>query len=307
MTLTCAADQTTAAGEVDITGTSASADYDVTVVPGKLSIAKRPVNFKVNDMTVKYGEKLPDTYDFEVSNLVNGATKSSIGAAVDVEVCNITKENLSGTYSLKIMKASVTDSNYAVNTTTDGTLTIQEAAAGSVENSSAIPGTIVSGFGASGNLVGSEILKITDLTDGTTDAEVKGELTLTIPVDVKYNGKQITVIHYVKAGKLTAENKEAETDIIDAYTNLTVSDGKVQIKVYSLSPFAVIVPKDTDTIDDIKPDNSNTIPKIESQKVNGAKTGDTSPVAGLIIAVVTAALVIIAVMVIMFKKRKNNK
>ena len=66
--------------------------------------------------------------------------------------------------------------------------------------------------------------------DGVTDAALIGSLTVTILVDTKYNGKQVAVLHYVKARHLNAQNTPADTDMIDVYNNLTVVDGKVQIK-----------------------------------------------------------------------------
>lgn len=141
--------------------------------------------------------------------------------------------------------------------------------------------------------------------DGTTDAVLAGALTVTIPVDTKYDGKQITVLHYVKSGKLNAANVPVDTDTIDVYSNLTVTEGKVQITVYSLSPFAVILPKDdhqSEGGDTPSADNSSK-PKVTSKEVKGVLTGDSAPVLGLVIAAL-AALAVIVCLIIRMKRRK---
>ncbi len=336
VTFSCTADETTAAGsKVDIAGSSAAANYDVTATNGTLTVKQRAVGIKAKDVTIKYGDALPDRYEVEVTNLVPGTDQSSIGVTADIEPQNVPSGNLAGSYTLKVKTASVADTNYTVGSLFNGTLTIQEVAAGEVKNESSIPASIAIRFAASGNLAGDEVLKITDVTDeavqkafrdmvkggqvleavfdislkeadGTTDEAPKGALTVTIPVDTKYNGRQITVLHYVKAGEINVQNEPADVDTIDVYSNLTVVDGKVQIKVYSLSPFGVIVSKDvssgggTDT-----PSADNNKPKVTSQKVNSARTGDTAPVAGLVIAVVAAAVVIIVLVIVMVRKRRK--
>lgn len=335
VTFACAADITTAAGStVDITGTSSSQNYDVTVKNGTLTIKKRTVNIRVKDVTIKYGDALPGSYEVEVINLVEGTDQSTLGLTADIEPQNVPDGNLSGTYTLNIKSASVTDTNYAVGSLFDGTLTITEVAAGKVQNGSSIPGTIAIRFGASGNLAGDEVLKISDLTDeavqkafqnmvkdgqqmgsafdlslkkadDTTDAVLAGALTVTIPVDTKYDGKQITVLHYVKSGKLNAADVPVDTDTIDVYSNLTVTEGKVQITVYSLSPFAVILPKDDHQSEGVytpSADNSSK-PKVTSKEVKGVLTGDSAPVLGLAIAAL-AALAVIVCLIIRMKRRK---
>lgn len=337
VTFSCTADNTTAAGStVDITGTSGSDNYDVTVTDGTLTVQKRTVNIKVKNVSIKYGDALPGSYEVEVTNLAPGEDQSILGLTTDIEPQNVPGGNLAGTYTLKVKSTSVTNANYTVGSLFDGTLTITEVAAGKVENSSSIPGSIAIRFGASGNLAGDEVLKIADLTDeavlkafkdmvksgqilgdsfdislkqadGTTDAALAGALTVTIPVDTKYNGKQITVLHYVKAGALNAQNAPAAADTIDVYGNLTVADGKVQIKVYSLSPFATVLPKDTTSGGTVAPpdDGNSSKPKVRSQEVNSAKTGDTAPVFGLVIAAAAAAVIIIVFAAVKVRRRRK--
>lgn len=333
VTIQCAADKTTGAGStVAITGTSSSSNYDVTVVKGRLIIKQREVSIRVKDVTLDYGVSLPERYEVEVSNLVPGTDQSVLGVSVDIEPQNLPKGNLAGAYTLKVKTASVADPNYMVGGLYDGTLTINEVAAEKVENGSSIPNSIAMYFGVSGNLAGNEVLKIADLADesarkafqdmvkdgqvmgpafdvslkqadGVTDAALIGSLTVTIPVDTKYNGKQVAVLHYVKAGALNAQNTPADTDMIDVYNNLTVVDGKVQIKVYSLSPFAVVLPKGTDTG---ASSDSGGDPNVTDQKGNNPNTGDMVPITGFAIAALAASIAIIGLLDSMVKRRKKS-
>lgn len=125
--LNCSADQRTPAGDVLIQGESGALNYAVEVNPGVLTINRRPLHFKAVNVSVKYEEALPGTYDFEVSNLVNGASKASVGATASIEAVNMQASKKSGTYTLKIRNASVSDANYMVGSITDGTLTIAAA------------------------------------------------------------------------------------------------------------------------------------------------------------------------------------
>lgn len=337
VTLSCTANETTSVGNVAITGSSAAANYDVTVTDGALSIKPRAIGVKAKDVTINYGDAFPGSYEVEVTNLVPGTDQSAIGLTADIEPQNVPDGNLAGTYTLKMNSASVTDTNYTVGSLFDGILTIKEGVVSKVKNESGIPDSIAGHFEASGNLTGDEILLITDIADktvqnafqnmvkdgqvlsslfgvtlkkadGKTDAVLKGALTVTIPVDAKYNGKQITVLHYVKAGSLTAENVKADQDTIDAYRNLTVTDGKVQVRVYSLSPFALILPKDADTpggSDTPSSDRTNRKPTVTSNKVDSAMTGDTAPLSVLFIAAAAALLAVVGILV--FKVRRRRK
>lgn len=335
--INCTADNTTAAGStVDITGTSSSENYDVSVTKGTLTVEKRTVNIKAKDVIINYGENLPDSYEADVTNLAPGTEQSALGLTADIAPKDVPDGNLAGTYALVLKSASITNMNYKIGSLLDGTLTIKEGTVGKVENNSGIPDSIAGRFWASGSLTGNEVLKITDITDdavqnafrdllkdgqvlgavfdvflkeadGTADAAVSGALTVRIPVDTRYNGEQITVLHYVKAGELNAQNTAAASDTIDVYSNLTVTEGCVQIKVYSLSPFAVILPKDAGIsagTDTPSADNENKT-KVTNQEVKGARTGDTAPVAMLIIAAVAAAVVIIVLIIIMVRRRRK--
>ena len=51
-----------------------------------------------------------------------------------------------------------------------------------------------------------------------------------------------------ETGKSNGENKKLDEDTIDTYDDLAVENGSVQIKVYSLSPFAVAVSKEDSTV-----------------------------------------------------------
>ncbi len=331
VTLNCQADQTMSAGSTaEITGSSSSMNYDVTVTPGRLAIRQRAVNFTVVNVSVGYGKNLPDTYEFEVSNLVNGADKMSVGASADISPQGIPEGNLPGTYRLQIENASLTDKNYTVGKLTEGRLVISANSQASVEVNSAFSEAEAGRFNIMGDLEGTEILKITDIHDENikkalknavgknrmmeksfeavlvnedgSEREMDGPFFFTIPVDEKYNGNQVRVLHYIEAGKSNGENKKLDEDTIDTYDDLTVENGSVQIKVYSLSPFAVAVPKEDSTVPKATVASSKKpAAKLTSKTADGAKTGDSAPIGGFACAGIGAA----AVIAMSLRKRKN--
>ena len=156
--MNCNADMRTPAGDVMIQGKSGALNYAVEVVPGVLTINRRPLHFKVVNVSLKYEEALPGTYDFEVSNLVNGASKASVRAAASIEAVNMPTSKAAGTYTLKVRNASVGDSNYTVGSVTDGKLTIEEA-----EQEKKDPGKIVESatVKASAATVGDKTIRLT--------------------------------------------------------------------------------------------------------------------------------------------------
>ncbi|MCD2493307.1 lectin like domain-containing protein [Lacrimispora sp. NSJ-141] len=340
----CPADRFTPAGSsVAVTGTSSSANYNVSVVNGWLTVKKRAVDIKAKDVTLKYGEGFPAPYEIEVYNLPEGVEQSALGVTADVEPLDMSNGNLAGTYTLKVKTAAIADGNYEKGRLLNGILTIEEGTVKKVENSSGIPDSDAINFEASGNLKGTEILKILDLTDEAvrkafqdklengqllgsvfditlvnedrTETEIKGALTVTIPVSMEYNGKQIAVFHYVKEGKRNNEDIVSDKDTIDTYKNLTVVDGKVQVKVYSLSPFALAFPRDADASEEnTRPSGTTEIPSADNHKkpepanrtVNNVKTGDSAPVTALIISAIAAAVILLILAVVMVRKRKKR-
>ena len=334
MEYSCNADTATDAGTTtDISGTAKNDNYKVTVISGTLTIHRRPVDFKAKDITIKYGRSLKGIYDIEVSNLVNGATKDSIGATADIEPQNLSSSGLYGSYILRLTNPQLSDSNYMVSgKTTDGTLTIEPVESKTIKNSSKLPDTLVLRFEMLGNLSGDEILNIEDMNDVDVlkifksmpekgqklldvfelngkkadgeDLNIMGGLILTIPFDAKYNGKQVTVYHYIKAGELNAENVPADTDTVDVYENLSVTDGKVQITIYSMSPFGTVVQEDTQISDGPDAGKDKVTPSVTSQKVEKVKTGDSAQIISYIL--LPASALIIAFIVIIVKKKRNN-
>ncbi len=348
----CPADRFTSAGSsVAVTGTSSSANYNVSVASGTLTVKKRAVDIKAKDVTIKYGETLPAPYEVEVYNLPEGVEQRALGVTADVEPMDMSNGKLAGTYTLKVKTAVIADGNYEKGRLLNGRLIIEEGTVKKVENSSAIPDSAAMNFEASGNLKGTEIIKILDLKDEAVrkafqdklesgrllgsafdvtlvnedgaETEIKGALTVTIPVGAEYNGNQIAVLHYVKAGKRNNEGIVSDTDTIDMYKDLTVVEGKVQVKVYSLSPFALVFAKDADTPEETdtpsaeentKPSVNTDIPsagnhnkqKPANPTVNNVKTGDSAPVTGLIISVIAAAVILFVLAVVMVRKRKKQ-
>lgn len=327
----CDADTATDVGDISITGTGKNKNYKVTAIPGILTITERPVDFQVKDAVIKYSGNLPESYDFEVSGLVNEATADSIGATVEIEPQDVPSGNPYGVYTLKIKSAELTDKNYKVGSFADGQLTIEPVKAGIVKNNSELPDSLTAHFTMTGNLTGDEVLHIDNVDDkavlnafkamlkkgqkllnvfdlraktaGGGKADITGALRLIIPVGDAYKDKQISVYHYVKKGDLNAAGEPVAQDTVDVYENLTVADGAVQITVYSLSPFATVGAEDMQEPVPGSPETKN--PVVNSHAVNGAQTGDTSPVMLLMIVMAAAVVVIVSFTVARLKRRKK--
>ena len=94
-----------------------------------------------------------------------------------------------------------------------------------------------------------------------TAGDYEGPITVTIPLDAKYNGKTATILH-----------KKAD-GTIEKFTN-TVVDGKVEVKVTELSPFVVTFAVDksdkTDSgvSDSTDKENTQEKPEINNEKPN---------------------------------------
>lgn len=327
VTLTCSATTSSSAGTtVDIVGSSTAINYAVTVNTATLTIHKRPVGCTVKDVTIQYGQALPAHFEYTISNLVNGDTATSIGAMATIKPANLMTDNLAGRYELQITDFTVTSPNYTAGTTASGVLMIEGVSSKHVDNNSSLPSTIATLFEVNGNLEGTEVITIKDIKNKNTlslfkeaikdgqnlentfdlslvglKTELKGALTITIPVDTKYNGKQVTVLHYVEAGKLNATNHKASENSIDIYENLTVVDGKVQIQVYSLSPFALITPI-LDNPDLDSSNNGSTITQVTNKPVS---TGDHTAIIGMAILGLGALATITMLSVKKSKKMEN--
>lgn len=267
--LSSSADKTASVGTAGISGTSSSANYQVTVNPGTLTITARPLHVKVKNVSVPYGQPIP-AFEAEVTNLVNDDELASVGVSLSYTT-EAVSGSLAGDYevSVKLADSSVTNTNYRLSADElePGTLTIQPVKAGTENHSTTISNETAALFEAWGSLSDTDTLVIDDqenaeaaeafigmvggnqktgLTfDASLTGELKGPLALDIPVGASYNGKKVTVLHYVKEGKKSADGTTAASDTVDSYGELTVSNGKVSVWVYSLSPFAVLLPKET--------------------------------------------------------------
>ena len=112
---------------------------------------------------------------------------------------------------------------------------------------------------------------------GEADKHV-GDLTLNIPVNKKYEGLTLTVLHYVGG-----EVEELEG---------IVKDGVLTVKTKSLSPFAVIVPVEEEII---VPDDNETAPEDSEPAVPEDETGkDYVPETGEHTAIWIAAVLMLA-------------
>ncbi len=78
--LFCGADERTPVGSADISGVSGAVNYDVTVMPGELIVNRREADFKVLDTSIRFGEGLPESYAYEVTNLAYWDDEQTLGA-----------------------------------------------------------------------------------------------------------------------------------------------------------------------------------------------------------------------------------
>ncbi|WP_125593175.1 MBG domain-containing protein [Companilactobacillus baiquanensis] len=127
VTLTCDSDVNF--GSHDITGTSDSANYNVTVNPGKLTITKAPANLTINKVSITYGDTPTFTSTIDAKDATNNLEQSdfevvdSTGKAVDsgFQVSeNYTVQLKDGVFD-KLQKANP---NYEFSTPTGAQLTV---------------------------------------------------------------------------------------------------------------------------------------------------------------------------------------
>lgn len=124
---------------------------------------------------------------------------------------------------------------------------------------------------------------------------IDGALTVTLPVPERFEGKQVRVLHYVDTGKLDAQGSLTEAAKAEAFGPLTVKNGVVQVSVYSLSPFEIVLAKEeSPSIPPVVPGDSG-LEKPLNDAVGGslAKSGDNAPVAALVLGVMVSGLLIV--------------
>ena len=118
--ISCEATATSPVGEYDIVVSKGSiTNYNVTLVNGKLTIAKAPLTIKAKNYTIKQGESLP-TFEAEYSGFKNNETASVLSAQPTITT-SATSASAPGTYDIIVSGASATNYNISY---VKGTLTI---------------------------------------------------------------------------------------------------------------------------------------------------------------------------------------
>lgn len=332
--LTSNADEKTAVGTSAITGKATADNYAITVQPGTITITKRPVGIIVDALSLPYGAMLPTEFTHKLTNLVNGDMEKSLHPTVEIGLAGGTDAMLVGTYELKVKKFAITSNNYKViSNNPSAVLTIMPNISNNIINISSMKNEVASQFKVSGNIVMNSEIKIGDVRDkNIIDAfaaftpknmeiaslfdisvpaydAAKGKLIISIPVDAKYNGTKVTVLHYIEKGKQTANKEVSKIDASDVYRDVTVENGMVQIKVYSLSPFALLVPKNMgdgtqqQSITPAKPQQGVQKP-ITLEVKKGPATGDHTSILYLLMLMLLSCTSLIGIVV--YKKKQYS-
>ena len=109
-------------------GDGVAANYDITYVPGTLTVTLAPLTITTSNQTIVYGEELP-TLTAGYTGLVNGDTVASLTTAPTIRVLNAASTPVSGipasgTYRIELSNA--VDANYDI-TYVSATLTVTPA------------------------------------------------------------------------------------------------------------------------------------------------------------------------------------
>lgn len=164
------------------------------------------------------------------------------------------------TYVLSLGKKPVVPSVNEANNTTSG-LSAEQAKrivlSGNVEQTgSAAPSLLVSDVPASSPAAsafasalgkGESIAALYDVSLEGGVLSGTGPWELSLSAAGLADGTKVQVLHYVTAGALDMTGAPAASDQVDRYKDLTVSGGAVNVKVNSLSPFAIVTKTSTET------------------------------------------------------------
>ncbi len=321
LTLTSSADASSPAGAYyDITKDSVSNDnYDITVEgTEKLFVSKRALTITLSDQTITYGDAVPSTFPYTIEGFVNGDDENDVTVTVTVSA---NASSPAGAYQISVKAEG---DNYLASQNAKLTIKpiVLDAASGKITNQSSLAAGLAEKFALAGSfkadadarLIISDVTKTADgktVFSGLLDenhqlsflfdiyyegiSEINGPLSLTIPVGDVPEGKAVNIYHFVKKGEKDQTGKVTDKDILDLYQNVSYTDGKAVITVYSLSPFAVLY-TDQSTLSPETPGNDSTNPK----------TGDNAGTVWIIIGVIIAAGVVLAVLLIV-KNRADKK
>lgn len=323
VSLSCTADTASVVGKYEVSGSSDAENYEVTLTSADLTVNKRPITLIPDDVAITYGDVIPDTFIYSAEGLVNGDTPDMLHVTLS---SNADTSSPAGQYSIN---GEASADNYSISVK-NGTLTINPVVMSQTNfgiiNNSSLSNDLLNNLSISGSFKATEKSRIiiTDIANTSEEylafakqapsqkqlllanislegvTGINGPIQVNIPVDPAYNGSSAAVLHYVTKDKLDENNTKVSADMVDAYNGLTVQNGIVSVKAYSLSPFAVVLASKTTT-----PDNTNTANTNNTAKPSGVvMTGDESSLAGPIIGMLLAILAIAAVVVLVLKKRR---
>jgi hypothetical protein len=124
VSFSCDAVATSAVGDytINATVTNAPENYEVTVVPGKLTVTPAELTAKAKNVTREYGEENP-TFEIEYTGFVNNESASVLSAQPTATTV-ATKASAVGDYDISVSGGAAT--NYTI-TRQKGTLTIGKA------------------------------------------------------------------------------------------------------------------------------------------------------------------------------------
>lgn len=132
LSLTTAAIATTDVGQyvIDLSqGTAASANYDVTLADGSLTITKAPLTITMEDDTKVYGDPLAAGYAYVMSGFKNSETEAGLRGSAALSglvlyATSATQASSVGTYTLTPLSTNLTATNYSFTNLVPGVLTI---------------------------------------------------------------------------------------------------------------------------------------------------------------------------------------
>lgn len=278
-------------------------------IEGKASIevGKKDITIKIKDETIVYGQELPSfAYDITKGNLVGNDT-------LDVKLStNANKDSKAGSYDIT---GIIENENYQV-VIEKGILKIKPIQT-EVKADSSIPSSFVNRVIITGDIKSTNgeqpqwIINKTDkdftkvLSSNETilqafDLALKngtftGALRITLPVSGDY--QTVKIVHHLEKGEIDQEGKIRNEDGYDVYENVKVMDGKIQIQAYSLSPFVIVVEKNT--IVSEKNDKEEIITEVVNKNTD---TSDTTNLFNLISLFGVSGISLIY----MYRKRKAS-
>lgn len=245
------------------------------------NVGKTLSSLSLKDITTAYGvngASLSGSFAWENPQaVIQMAEKYSVVfTPEDTNYEAVTFEVYAPNYALRTLTDSKTDISVSGTISEDATLTVADMTLGDDAACDAIRSRMKDK--AYVFLLGKDI---------SLTGDFSGKLTLSFPIDAKYNGETVTILHCVNG-------------TLETYT-VKVQDGKATFEVDSLSPFAVFANADN-TLDGTPQTGDTNTP--QTGNTGTPKTGDNSSVALWITLLnISAAGIVLAL--VWQKKRKS--